>query len=186
MLRRIIGAGAVVLACSLALYAQQQPQQPQQPQNPQPQNPTYPRSTSIDDRSDKGHMTAQKAAEMFRSAKHSLSDSIRTAEQRSGGKAVSAYCCMKSKSDVKKWPAGRPDVRRGGTPDEGRRDDQGRETRDTARDTGTDKAGPVCVVTCLVGDNRLMEIAICSESNEVLAEYPVESVSSIYARTDAR
>src|SRR5262245_54882451 len=125
-MRTILAIASCATAIGLAAFAQNPPQNPpQNPQNPQPvpQTPARPQEREIRTTNDK-RMTAQEAAEMFRMSQHSLSESIGIAERQSGGKAVAAHCCMKSESEInsartddsKSWPAGKPDVRRGGTP----------------------------------------------------------------------
>lgn len=186
-MRTLLTVASCATALGLAAFAQQTPPQPpQNPQNPQPvpQTPARPQEREIRIGADK-RMTAQEAAEMCRMSQHSLTESIGIAERESGGKAIAAHCCMKSESEVKSWPAGKPDVRRGGTPsgtNEQKRDEQGRDTSDQSR-TASGEKGPVCVVTCLVGDNRLVEIAVCSKSNKVLGERQVDAAGDITART---
>lgn len=200
-MRRLLATASCLAALGLVAFAQQNPQNPQNQQNPQnPQNPQSPQqpqpapqSPGIDRPQDRDArmgsdktMTAQEAAEMFRTAKHSLSDSIGTAERQSGGKAIAARCCMKTQDELtsmreaKPSPAGQPDVRRGGTPsgsNEQKRDDQGRDISDKSR-TATGEKGPVCIVTCLVGDNRLVDLFVCSKTNVVLGERQVDSLAS--------
>lgn len=193
-MRMILTTAAVLSMVGLAAFAQQQnPQNPQQPQGTsQSPNTNRPQDGDVRASSDKG-LTAQEASEMFRSGKHSLTESIGTAERQSGGKAIAAHCCMKSKDEVTTWrssdgkpsPAGQPEIQRGGTPsgtNEQKRDDQGRDTADRSRATTPGEKGPVCIVTCLVGDNRLVKYVVCSKSNQVLAERPIESLASTYER----
>ena len=186
-MRRLFATASCLAALGLVAFAQQNPINPQNPQQPQP-SPQSPESNRPLDRdartiADKT-MTAQQAAEMFRTAKHSLADSIGAAERQSGGKAIAAHCCMKSQDELtsmreaKPSPAGQPDIRRGGTPsgaNEQKRDDQGRDISDKSR---TGEKGPVCIVTCLVGENRLVELYVCSKTNTVLGERQVDALAS--------
>lgn len=197
-MRTVLLTASLVAALGLAAFAQQNPQNPQNPQTPpQPQpNPQTPSVSISQERevrigSDKS-VNAQQAAEMLRYSKHSLSDSISTAERQCNGKAVAAHCCVKSVADItylrekKAWPAGQPDIRRGGTPsgtNEQKRDAQGEDTPDRSRTVVVGEEGPVCIVTCLVGDNRLVELVVCSKSNQVLADRPIDSVGSAYSST---
>lgn len=188
-MRRLIATASCLAALGLMAFAQQNPQDPQNPQQPQPspQSPESNRPLDREVRMGSGKtMTAQEAAEMCRSAKHSLTESIGTAERQSGGKAISAQCCMKSQDELtsmretKPSPAGQPDVRRGGTPsgaNEQKRDEQGRDTSDKSR-VAIGEKGPVCIVTCLVGDNRLVELFVCSKTNTVLGERQVDALAS--------
>lgn len=188
-MRTIFLTASCLAAFGLAAFAQQNPPNTPQPvpQTPQPvpQTPDVNRPQDRDTRASSAEksMSAQEAAEMFRTAKHSLTDSIATAERQSGGKAVAAHCCMKSQTDIaylkerKSWPAGRPDVRR---TNEQKRDEQGRDTPDQSRTVTTSEEGPVCIVTCLVGDNRLVEVVVCSKSNSVVADRPIDSISGSY------
>lgn len=199
-MRMILTTAAVLSMVGLAAFAQQQnpPQNP--PQNPQPvpQSPSNNRSQDRDARpSPDKSMTAQEAAEMFRTGKHSLAESIGIAERQGSGKAVAARCCMKSQDELTTWrsneakpsPAGQPEIQRGGTPsgaNEQKRDAQGRDIKDQSR-AATGEKGLVCVVTCLVGDNRLVEYVVCSKSNQVVAERSIDSISGTYSQaTDER
>jgi sporulation protein YlmC with PRC-barrel domain len=179
-----LAASAVLMAASAT--AQQQPQQPRPVTPPAANEARADDRTTPEFRSEKS-MTAAQAAEMFRSARHSLADGIGVAERTCGGKAVAAHCCTKTSAELeemrlsapKKSPAGRPDIARGGTPsepNERKRDEQDR-TIDQNRGAAETGKGPVCVVTCLVGDDRLVELIICSQSGQVLAQRQVNSIA---------
>jgi len=188
-MRKFAAAITASAAIGLAAFAQQQnahqqnpPSNPNQPANQQPANQDrhQPRLTERVS-GDKDGMTAREAAEMFRAGKHSLADSIAVAERKTGGKAVSAKCCMKSEAELAamRIDSPKPQAKSPGQPPNPEQahgiDPQSDPKRDEVRVSGSEK-GPVCVVTCLVDDNRLTEVVVCSKSSEVVAQRPINAV----------
>jgi sporulation protein YlmC with PRC-barrel domain len=79
-------------------------------------------------------MTTPQVAALMKNTKHSLADSVATAERHCNGRAVRAEC----------W-------------------------------RGAD-AGPICVITLLVGDNRLVEATVNTQSGEIVSQRDVNTL----------
>ncbi len=175
ILTAVVTSGMIL---GVAAFAQQQ-QPTERPQTAQPTQRTYDRTDS-----DKT-MTAQEAADMFRSSKHSLAESITVAERRVNGKAIAAHCCMKTQDEIERVgpnKSGRANENStgnttgtAGNPNQDKPDKTDRQTRTSGENMHGEKR-PVCIVTCLVDNNRLEKVVVCSQSNDVLAQCAVTSI----------
>jgi sporulation protein YlmC with PRC-barrel domain len=103
-------------------------------------------------------MNAQQVADMFRDTKHSLSDSIKTAEKACNGKAAFARCLSMTQAQI--------DAERAGT--------KSNETRTT--EEGKENYKTVCQVTCLVDNDRLVEVFVDAGANDVIAQHEVSMI----------
>lgn len=180
----VVASGMIL---GVAAFAQQQPTE--RPQTAQPTQRTT-------DQADSGKsMSAQEAAEMFRYGKHSLADSISVAERKVNGKAIAAHCCMETQDEINRVStnkSGRTNEgssgsstgtsgnsgssgNSAGTTGNNNAEQTGKQTRTTGETMHGDKR-PVCIVTCLVDNNRLEKVVVCSQSNEVLAQCAVTSI----------
>jgi sporulation protein YlmC with PRC-barrel domain len=106
--------------------------------------------------------TPAQAADMFRGEKHSLVNGIQAAERAVGGHAIRAECRMKSDPTVGSGvnaggSAGRTQDRTDAVGGGAGTGGQGASARAGAKNTDV-----VCVVTCLVGDSRFVEVFVDS------------------------
>src|SRR4029453_14700978 len=106
-------------------------------------------------------------AEMFKKASHSLVQGIQAAETACHGRAVTAHCCMGERG---KAPAGQHPPRQ---PPRGRNTTGG----------GSDPQ-VICVVTCLVDNNRLVEVRVDSSNGRVLDQRDVATTGAMATQTD--
>lgn len=170
MLKRF---AAIVFSLALAgPAAVAQQDSPTRPLNLQDSSRITAQESTVAPSSTGAAISAEEATAMFRSAKHSLSESVGVAERKCGGKAIAARCSMKSRDEITSGYS------RGANRNEPNRAGQVREIADESRTTTAGERGPVCVVTCLVGDNRLVDVVVCSKSNQVLAEEQIDSIAA--------
>lgn len=121
-------------------------------------------------------MTSQQIADIFRNIKHSLSDSISVAERNCNGKAAYAFCCLKSQSELENMRMGmsqNPAERSQNPTERQNPSEMGR----TPQPGTTAQQKPVCMVTCLVDNNRLVEVTVDAENGQVLGKRDVQTIA---------
>lgn len=137
------------------------------------------------------NLSAAQAKSMLQQVDHSLADSIRIAEQKANGRAISAQCRYRTSADGYANDQTGDAMNRHNDRDMNRQNDRADRTQnDTDRQRNdqnrysadTDKSKSesevICEVTVLTNDNKLVEVAVCADTGKVLNQRQVQSLNS--------